>query len=60
FYVYNVYGQLVFSSSDFTKGWDGTINGKRSDGGTYTWVLKAYDEVRHIYFEQKGTSILIR
>lgn len=37
--VYNRWGQLVFSSSDKTQGWDGTISGKDAPQGTYLYVL---------------------
>ncbi|MBL7932983.1 MAG: gliding motility-associated C-terminal domain-containing protein, partial [Bacteroidia bacterium] len=38
--VFNRWGQLIFSSSDPAKGWDGTYNGKDSPQGSYVWKIK--------------------
>ena len=43
FRVFNRWGQQVFRSNDFSHGWDGTINGKRADIGTYFWMLSLED-----------------
>ena len=60
FIIYNRYGQMVFTSNDFNSGWNGTYKGHQSDAGTYSWILKAIDELKGIVIEQKGTFILIR
>lgn len=39
-YVYNRYGQRVFSSSNVNKTWDGTFNGVKVDGGTYFYYIR--------------------
>jgi gliding motility-associated-like protein len=39
FYVYNRWGQLVFSATDPAKGWDGKVKGEPAPIGTYAWVL---------------------
>ncbi|HEY4876962.1 MAG TPA: gliding motility-associated C-terminal domain-containing protein [Puia sp.] len=60
FRVYNRYGQLVFETRDWLKKWDGTVNGKPQDTGTYVWMLQYTDgETGKKYF-LKGTSVLIR
>ncbi len=41
--VFNRYGQQVFSSTDFTKGWNGKQNNKYVPVGTYYWFLLASD-----------------
>ncbi|MGN6569267.1 MAG: PKD domain-containing protein [Flavipsychrobacter sp.] len=43
FRVFNRWGQQVFRSNDFSRGWDGTFDGKRADIGTYFWVLSLQD-----------------
>lgn len=58
FHVYNTYGNLVFSTSDISKGWDGTYKGSPSPNGTYTYLIKGYDTKGEIFL--KGTVILIR
>lgn len=57
--VYNRYGQLVFASKDPYKAWDGTINGKTADAGTFVWQCRYHlrgDEPRY----RKGTVVLVR
>lgn len=46
FDVYDRWGNLVFSSLDINKGWDGTINGEPANEGVYIWKVQAttYDK----------------
>ena len=37
-YIFNRWGQVVFSTNDATKGWDGTYGGKNCPEGTYTYT----------------------
>ncbi len=37
--VFNRYGQRVYSSSDYTKEWNGTYNGNPLPLGTYYWII---------------------
>jgi gliding motility-associated-like protein len=60
FRVYNRYGQLVFETRDWLKKWDGTINGKPQDTGTYVWTLQYIDGDTGKKYFLKGTSVLIR
>lgn len=39
-YIYNRYGQRVFSSSNVNKTWDGTYNGQVVDNGTYFYYIR--------------------
>ena len=59
FNVYNRWGQLVFSSQQANKGWNGLIEGRQQSTGTYVWVVKAVDFTGKAYF-QKGMVTLIR
>jgi gliding motility-associated-like protein len=59
FTIYNRWGQVVFTTSDPAKGWDGRFNGKPADAGTFVWMLRAEDVVGQVY-NQKGTFVLIR
>ena len=58
-FIYNRYGQLVFSSTDPYRGWNGKVNGKPADSGTFVYQC-AY----HIEGEppgmKKGTVLLVR
>jgi gliding motility-associated-like protein len=43
FRVYNRYGEMVFASDNFARGWDGRFNSKDCDVDTYYWVLDIKD-----------------
>lgn len=59
FSIYNRLGQMVFNTEISTQGWDGKVNGKDQDIGTYIWVAEGiYKGGRK--FNEKGSFILIR
>lgn len=64
FYVYNRWGQLVFTATDPTKGWDGKVKGEPAPIGTYAWVViyESYSSGLQGAKEiiQRGTVNLIR
>ena len=41
FAIYNRWGELVFETTDPTKGWDGTYQGRAADIGVFGWYYKA-------------------
>ena len=41
FAVYNRWGQMVFETTDITKGWDGIYNGMKVDPAVFAWYFKA-------------------
>jgi gliding motility-associated-like protein len=59
FTIFNRYGEVVFSTTDTNKGWDGSVSGTRQKTDTYVWVC-------HYQFDgakaetKKGTVVLIR
>ena len=59
FSVYNRWGQLVFTTKEPGKGWDGKINGITQPTSVFVWVLKAKDNQQRI-ISRKGTVVLIR
>ncbi len=59
FRIFNRWGQLIFSSSSENNGWDGTVDGKPADLGTYFYSIR-YQCVNGMYFEDKGEVVLIR
>jgi gliding motility-associated-like protein len=59
FHVYNRWGQLVFSGSETSQGWDGSVGGKPQAPGSFVWMVKATDYTGAAYV-QKGTVTLIR
>lgn len=58
FHIYNRWGNKVFSSTDISKGWDGTKNGKEMQAGTYVYVL--IGENANGPVSMKGDFLLIR
>ena len=57
--IYSKWGQLIFSSNDVTKKWDGTFKGKKMPNGSYVWMLN-YTNSRGRKFYEQGTVMLIR
>ena len=39
FQIWNRWGQLVYSSSDPTKGWDGNFKGTPAQTGVYAYLI---------------------
>ncbi len=39
-YIYNRWGELIFSSDNVNYGWDGYINGRLAKQGVYVWKVK--------------------
>ena len=59
FRVYNRYGQLVYSSTAYEPGWDGTVNGIKQPTGTYVWMARGIDFRGKVHME-RGTVTLLR
>ncbi len=59
FRVYNRFGQLVYSTSDIGKGWDGTYRGRGQDPATYVWYAEAVTYTGEVKFK-KGSVVLVR
>jgi len=59
FRIYNRWGQMLFSTSEFNKGWDGNLNGTQQQSGTYVYMTEGIDYLGNTVF-RKGTVVLIR
>jgi gliding motility-associated-like protein len=59
FQVYNRYGQIIYSSTEIMKGWDGKVNGFNQPAGTYVWMIKGTDLAGALHLK-KGTVTLVR
>ena len=57
--IYNRWGQQVYYSNNFRKGWDGTYKGKDCEVGTYFWIISAMD-IENKEKTIKGDVSLIR
>jgi gliding motility-associated-like protein len=60
FRIYNRFGQLLYETTDWTRGWNGKYKGQGADPGTYVWTLHYITTDTGKTIDQKGTSILIR
>lgn len=59
FNVMNRWGNIVFSTSDIDEGWNGKIQGKDAEIGTYVYVIEATDgNGQHL--SRHGNFILLR
>ncbi len=57
--IFNRFGQEIFSTADYQKGWDGTFNGKKQVSGVYVVIARGID-YRGIVVERQATVMLIR
>jgi gliding motility-associated-like protein len=60
FNIFNRYGQLIFHTTDWTRQWDGTINGQLQSTGVYVWTLRYSDRDTGQKIFRRGTTVLIR
>ena len=59
FTVYNRWGQLMYTSKEINKGWDGKFAGLPQPSGTYVFSAEAIDYLGKRILK-KGTTVLIR
>ena len=59
FQIFSRWGELIYESSDYTEGWNGTYKGLESPVGLYIWVISLRDlfNDKEVY---KGTVMLVR
>jgi gliding motility-associated-like protein len=58
--IFNRWGQMLFQSKDWKKGWDGRLNGQLQPTGTYVWFVRYKDSRNNQLVERKGSVVLIR
>lgn len=59
FRVYNRAGQLIFEAKEWTKKWDGRVNGMLQASGVFVWTLD-YTDTSQKKVRLTGTATLIR
>lgn len=57
--IFNRYGQVVFKTNDFNKGWDGNFLGTRQATGAYIWLCK-YTLSGEVAVTKRGSVLLLR
>jgi gliding motility-associated-like protein len=59
FKVFNRWGQLIFSTTQNNKGWDGSIGGNFQEPGSFVYVVQAKDYTGKTIFK-KGSFVLVK
>lgn len=59
FSIYNRWGEQIFTTNSVTVGWDGKINGKEAEMGTYVYVLR-YVDLNEGTLMKAGNITLVR
>jgi gliding motility-associated-like protein len=59
FAIYNRAGQLLFKTTNYYIGWDGTHKGAYVDPGNYVWVARAIDYKGNVMMK-RGNAVLLR
>lgn len=59
FVIYNRWGEIVFETTDITKGWDGKFNGQEINTAVFAWIC-SYQFEGEEKKVAKGTSLLVR
>ncbi|MBL0355847.1 MAG: gliding motility-associated C-terminal domain-containing protein [Chitinophagaceae bacterium] len=59
FRIFNRYGQLMFETNQWMKGWDGNYKGRQQPIGNYVWVLKGIGRNGRVV-EMQGNVVLLR
>lgn len=59
FRIYNRWGQLMYSTNESGKGWDGVFKGILQPSGTYVFSAEGSDYLGKTVY-RKGTAVLIR
>ncbi len=59
FAIYNRAGQLLFKTTNYYVGWDGTFKGAYVDPGNYVWVARAIDYKGNVML-RRGNAVLLR
>jgi gliding motility-associated-like protein len=60
FTVFNRWGQVVYRTNNWKKGWDGRFNAELQASGEYIWTLTFTDRDSKKQFSRKGKTLLIR
>ena len=58
--IYNRWGQKIFESLDYLKGWNGTNNGENAENGGYVWHCELTNPASGNKISRNGTVLLVR
>lgn len=60
FYIFDRWGELMYSSNSINSGWDGTFKGQKAPNDVYVWKIVSVDSWTGKKFETYGHVTLIR
>jgi gliding motility-associated-like protein len=60
FRVFNRFGDMIFETNDWTKRWDGRLDGTPQPTGVYMWTLTYYDAEKKKQYNYRGNTMLVR
>ena len=60
--IFNKWGEIIFSTEDITKGWDGRYKGKKVQDGQYSYIIFYAGSLNGVSFEEtrRGSLKLFR
>jgi len=56
--IYNRWGELIFSTDESGKGWDGTFKGSICEDGIYLWILEGQNILNKLVFQYGEVALL--
>jgi gliding motility-associated-like protein len=57
--IFNRWGELMYTTTEISEGWDGTFKGNEMPEGTYTFIVRIFDRAgRNI--KESGSVLLLR
>ncbi|HMJ48454.1 MAG TPA: gliding motility-associated C-terminal domain-containing protein [Ferruginibacter sp.] len=59
FRIFNRFGELIFETNEWLKGWDGRYKGTKQPLGVYIWIIKGIDR-NGKDVEMKGTVMIVQ
>ncbi len=58
--IFNRWGELLFTSDDINKGWDGTYKGQDVQIDTYVWKVRYKRKHKDLWEEEYGTVTVVK
>ena len=60
FLVFDRWGQIIYSSNDLGKGWDGSVDGEEPKTDVYVWLIRLRSDVDGMLREYRGHVTVLK